>query len=93
VLLRPLPYGEPDRLVSAGYLLRGEYLLVQERASSFEQVALYEPGVSFNLASSAEPERITGAQRDTKSKYRLVEIRPSRQHVRGSRGGQAGQSL
>jgi hypothetical protein len=71
VLLRPLPYGEPDRLVSAGYLLRGEYLLVQERASSFEQVALYEPGVSFNLASSAEPERITGAQRDTKSKYRF----------------------
>jgi hypothetical protein len=34
VLLRPLPYQEPDRLVSAGSMLAGEYLFLRDRANT-----------------------------------------------------------
>jgi putative ABC transport system permease protein len=61
VLVRPLPYPESARLAAAGYLLTGEYLVLRERANTFEEVALYVPTVGFNLSGTAEPERVTGA--------------------------------
>jgi putative ABC transport system permease protein len=61
VLLRPLPYAEPERLASAGWLMRGDYLVARERSRSFEELALYRASVGFNLSAAGEPERVTGA--------------------------------
>ncbi len=54
VLLRPLPYGEPDKLVSAGALLAGEYLFFREHAQSVGEMALYRGGVWLNLSNGCE---------------------------------------
>jgi len=61
VLLRPLSYAEPDRLVTPGYLMSGEYLLVRERARTMEEVALHS-SVGFNLSGVGDPERVPGAR-------------------------------
>jgi hypothetical protein len=41
VLLRPLPYSEPDRLVAVEHLMKGEYLIYRERARAVLEPALY----------------------------------------------------
>ncbi len=61
VLLRPLPYGDPDRLVSAGQMLAGEYLFFRDHARSASEIALYRGSVGLNLSNGAEAERLTGA--------------------------------
>jgi len=71
VLLRPLPYPEPDRLVALwerNLKEGGKHLVspadffdLQKNTQSFEFLAaLYPPG--FNLTGVDEPERITGAR-------------------------------
>ncbi|HEX7049880.1 MAG TPA: ABC transporter permease [Longimicrobiales bacterium] len=63
VLLRPLPYPEPDRLVSfveAGSY-KGAFLEYRERAESFEAIAAYTPGQAFSLTGRGEPVRLEGA--------------------------------
>lgn len=70
VLLRPLPYPEPERLVSAGQAYEdglagvGEpkFLFWRERARSFEALACYSSfgGASGNLAGGAEPQFVKG---------------------------------
>jgi putative ABC transport system permease protein len=62
VLLRPLPYSEPGRLVSAGQLLGGEYLFFRDHAQSVDAIALYRGGVGLNLSQGGEADRLTGAQ-------------------------------
>ena len=61
VLLRPLPYHEPDRLVSAGSMLAGEYLFLRDHTKSLREMALYRGNVGFNLSHVGEAERIAGA--------------------------------
>ena len=61
VLLRPLPYQEPDRLVSSGSMLGGEYLFLRERTQALQTIALYQPNVGLNLSAAGEAERVTGA--------------------------------
>ncbi len=61
VLLRPLPYPEPDKLVSAGSMLAGEYLFLREHAKTLRATALYQSNVGFNLSDAGEAERVTGA--------------------------------
>ena len=61
VLLRPLPYHEPDRLVSAGSMLAGEYLFLRDHTETLRDMALYRATVGFNLSHVGEPERSTGA--------------------------------
>ena len=61
VLLRPLPYHQPDRLVSAGRMLAGEYLFLRDHAQSVRESALYRGNVGFNLSDGGEAERVTGA--------------------------------
>jgi putative ABC transport system permease protein len=61
VLLRPLPYGDPDRLVSAGQLLGGEYLFFRDHARSVDEIALYRGGVGLNLSAGGDADRLTGA--------------------------------
>jgi putative ABC transport system permease protein len=71
VLLRPLPYPEPDRLVMLweGNLKEGgkhlvspaDFFDLQKNTQSFEYLAaLYPPG--FNLTGVNEPERVSGAR-------------------------------
>ncbi|CAN5539433.1 ABC transporter permease [soil metagenome] len=66
VLLRPLPYAEPERLVAVrpGVMV-GEYLLLREENRAFQDVAMYREGVGFNLSGDGEPERLTGASAST----------------------------
>jgi putative ABC transport system permease protein len=66
VLLRPLPYRDPDRLVLASYYrgVAGDYALVtdfrawRDQAQAFEQIAAYRTD-DADLTGSGEPERLT----------------------------------
>src|SRR6202022_1526909 len=69
VVLRPLPYAKPDRLVTgwgaiAGNDRRsvapGNYLDWREQNSTFQDMAATFYG-NFNLTGDGEPERINGA--------------------------------
>lgn len=62
LLLRPLGFHEPDRLVTldAG-VMPGEYEIIRERATSFERTSIYHPGRAYGLSGDGEPERIQGA--------------------------------
>src|SRR5215471_7915598 len=67
VLLRPLPYTAPDRLVTASLyrrvtdghtLLSPNFLNWRAQSQSFEQMAAYTVGTS-DLTGNGEPERLT----------------------------------
>jgi putative ABC transport system permease protein len=60
VLLRPLPYHEPEKLVTIDYLLAGEYFVLRERVPSLRDMALYHAGVGFNVSDTSGAERLTG---------------------------------
>ncbi len=70
VLLRPLPYPDPERLVAASYyrevtdhhaILSPGFLTWREQSQSFEQMAAYTSGATgtADLTGSGEPERLT----------------------------------
>src|SRR5215471_16362203 len=71
VLLRPLPYAEPDRLVwlqdgltqstrsSRWGACVADFLLWQSRSHSFESLAAWT-GTAFNLTGGGEAEHVTG---------------------------------
>ena len=69
VVLRPLPYHEPDRLVSVVEYRNGrdmaltapDYLEWRANAKSFEQLAA-ATGTTVNLTGRGEPERIVAAR-------------------------------
>src|SRR2546422_6803459 len=84
VLLRPLPYENPSRLVrvwetrpqqnfNRTFVSEGEYLAWRE-ARSFENVALLD-SLSFNLAGGGEPERVVAA-RVTADFFSMVGVAP-----------------
>lgn len=67
VLLRPLPFAEPSRLVlvdGGHHLIKtfseapGDFLATQHKPTSFESLAVYDPEGSVNFTESGEPERI-----------------------------------
>ena len=71
VLLRPLPYAEPDRLVSLSHgvpkiaigewgLSRAGYFYFRERAETLEDIGAYRE-VSRVLTGDVDPERLRGA--------------------------------
>lgn len=74
VLLRPLPYKEPDRLIAAQSvnLQSGEkfgvspadYLDWRQQTQAFEQVALYTFG-AFSFKDTEHPEQVPGARVST----------------------------
>lgn len=70
VLLRPLPYHEPDRVVllwshwnnwAKTWVSAPELADYQQQATSLEHVAAFSPA-SFNLTGSGEPQRVLAAQ-------------------------------
>jgi putative ABC transport system permease protein len=66
VLLRPLPYPEPDRLVAIGPQVFVSYQDVdywRERTRSFNQIATLSPGWMMGLvAEGGEPIKVTGGR-------------------------------
>jgi predicted permease len=71
VLLRPLPYPEPEQLVmalltntvegkSSGYFGNADFLAVRERNQSFENVTGFSLG-TFTLTGGERPEQVSGA--------------------------------
>jgi putative ABC transport system permease protein len=70
VLLRPLPYQDPDRVVllwshwtnwSKTWVSQGELVDYREQARSLEHVAAFSPA-SFNLTGGGDPLRVRAAQ-------------------------------
>jgi putative ABC transport system permease protein len=61
VLLRPLPYHQPDRLASVGSMLAGEYLFLRDHTETLGEIGLYRTDVGFNLSHTGDVERVTGA--------------------------------
>ncbi len=84
VLIRPLPFTHPDRLVSVQHLGRdgadqlpmsqGLYLLYRQQASSLSGIGLYRSSV-VNLVGEGEPERVP-AQTVTPSFFDVLGVKP-----------------
>lgn len=66
VLLRPLPYPEPERLVAVGpdfFVSNADIEYWRNRTHSFEQIAAMSPGWMMGLvAEGGEPIKVTGAR-------------------------------
>lgn len=65
ILLKPLPYREPDRLVAVWpqrFQSNADLLLLRERAPMFSSVAAFAPGWSMSLTGAGEPTKITIAR-------------------------------
>jgi putative ABC transport system permease protein len=63
VLLEPLPYGEPDRLVWVSHedtFTPADFLDYRDQNQTFEQIAAFI-GWGVNLTGKTEPERVSGA--------------------------------
>jgi putative ABC transport system permease protein len=85
VLLAPLPYAEPDRLVMlrerklpqfpSFSVAPGNFLAWKEQARAFERLAAFRSG-SYVMAGTAEPERVEGA-RVTADLFPLLGVPPA----------------
>jgi putative ABC transport system permease protein len=86
VLLRDLPYTDPDRLVTLGsspremgfqgaYAGAADYFDWREQQEVFEDLGLTRPVANYNLTGSGEPERLQGA-RTTASVFSTLRARP-----------------
>jgi putative ABC transport system permease protein len=82
LLLRPLPYKDPDRLVRisterdrTGYLSLPYFTVLSEHNRSFSGIAAYQ-GDSFNLTGRGEPQQIT-AERVTWNLFEVLGVRPA----------------
>jgi putative ABC transport system permease protein len=83
VILNPLPYSDPDRLIelfetspaNASFRVSGpNYRSWAERTGSFEALAAFN-GVTLNLAHEGEPERLIGTA-VTASMFQVLGIGP-----------------
>ena len=85
VLLRPLPFADPDRLVVIREtklpqfpefsVSPGNFLDWQRQTTVFEQIAALS-GVSYNLIGSGEPERLRGS-RVTANLFSTLGVKPA----------------
>jgi putative ABC transport system permease protein len=62
VLLQPLPFEQPERLVSKNVAMpAGEFLVIRDHARTLASAALYNDGAGFNLSASGHADRLAGA--------------------------------
>jgi putative ABC transport system permease protein len=85
VLLNPLPYREPGRLVMLWETLKDlpqvmvsypDYLDWRQRAKSFEDLGIYSVGESYTLTGNGEPENVRGALASG-NLFSLLGVRPA----------------
>ncbi|MBO0695903.1 MAG: ABC transporter permease [Verrucomicrobia bacterium] len=62
VLLRSLPYRDPDRLVMIGPVSGGDFLEWRDQAKTFEQFGAYTSDLANLTGGSGEPERLYAAR-------------------------------
>jgi len=85
ILIRPLPYRNPDRLVALGErntdarsarsgMSAGAFAAVAERTRTLDDVAAYRPW-GFDLSGTESPERVHGA-RASGNLFSLLGVRP-----------------
>ena len=81
LLLRPLPYRDPDRLVRIGtnreqvsFLSLPFYNVLNEHNRSFAGIAAYQ-GETFNLSGRGEPDQIT-AERVSSNFFEVLGVQP-----------------
>jgi putative ABC transport system permease protein len=67
IVLNPLPYREPGRLVAFGnyFISNAELLYMQQNLRTMSQVASYSPGWGMALTSGGEPSQVTSAKVST----------------------------
>ena len=83
VLLRPLPFGEPDRLVRVAQLWQGRptvyspqnFLDTQKAAQSFDSLAVFDEG-GMHLTGRGRPVRLDGAEVSA-SFFDVLKVRPA----------------
>ncbi len=85
VLLRPLPYPQPDRLMqiwntgtpgeTSEWVSYPDYLDIRRQQKSFEELALYRFWL-FSLTSGAEPQSLMGAY-VSPSLFQVLKVQPS----------------
>lgn len=65
VLVRPLPYPEPDRLAAiwpTRVISNGELVFLQAHATSFQSVAAFSPGWGVAMTGAGEPRQLDAAR-------------------------------
>jgi putative ABC transport system permease protein len=81
VLLRPLPYSDPRRLVTIGHgpgffsVGIANYLDWRAQNTVFDDIALTKLTQNFNITGDGEPERVLGG-RTTASLFRVLRVEP-----------------
>jgi len=81
VTLRPLPYPEPDRLVTIGHTASSwsvgiaNYLDWRSQNAVFEEIGITKLVQNFNITGDGTPERVLGG-RSTASVFRVLRVNP-----------------
>lgn len=78
VLLRDLPYVQPDRLVAVApdyAFMRAEFAMARERMRSLESLGGYQEGVGLSVSGDGEAVRIIGA-RVSATLFSTLGVRP-----------------
>jgi len=87
VLIRPLPYADPGRLVQAadsGYYPPGGLVDLQQESRTME-IAGYQPDIELNLTGGGEPWRVRGSAVSA-NLFQVLGVRP--EAGRGFRAGE-----
>jgi putative ABC transport system permease protein len=82
VILRPLPYSHPDRIMlitGAAAPPTGDWLTWWRQSKAFAELALYSSG-GANLTGGSQPERVTAAVVSA-SFFAVFEVRPALGHA------------
>lgn len=79
IMLRPLPYANPDRLASiwpTKTISNAELVYLQNNAKSFAAVAAFSPGWGIAMTGRGEPTQLDGARTSTNF-FQTLGVRPA----------------
>src|SRR5262245_55087662 len=75
VALRPLPYPEPEQLLTISPVSIANYLDWRSQNTVFEELGMIKNVQNFNITGYGEPERVLGG-RSTASIFRVLRVSP-----------------